>query len=123
MATTLEMALRSVVQQIQSYRANREHPRAPFPAEIWQNLSQLAQVHGTSEVAKHARVDQTTLASHVSKLQAQGPEFVECVVSSEPATFAATIEFESRVGERMRIQAPNLRSSDLSLLLREFLAK
>ena len=59
----MEIALRPVVQQIRSYRANREHPRAPFPVEIWQNLSKLAVRYGTSEVAKQARVDPATLKS------------------------------------------------------------
>lgn len=123
MATPMETALRPVVQQIRSYRANREHPRAPFPVEIWQSLSKLAVLYGTSEVAKQARVDPTTLASHVRKLQPAEPEFIEFMVAAEPAGSAATVEVETRGGDIMRIQASSLKIADLSHLLKEFLGR
>lgn len=119
----METALRPVVQQIRSYRANREHPRAPFPVEIWQSLSKLAVLYGTSEVAKQARVDPTTLASHVRKLQPAEPEFIEFMVAAEPAGSAATVEVETRGGDIMRIQASSLKIADLSHLLKEFLGR
>lgn len=91
--------------------------------EIWQSLGQMAQVYGTLEVAKHARVDPKTLAAHVRKLQNEGPEFIECGAAGGPApSFAATVEIESRTGERLRIQA-NLTATDLSQFFREFLAR
>lgn len=123
MATPLEIALRPVAHKVSSHRASREHPRAPFPVEIWQDLAKLAQVHGTSLVAKHARVDTTTLASHVRKMEPVEPEFIECVVAGGAVGLAATVEVETRAGEVMRIQAPNLKLSDLSQLLKEFLGR
>jgi len=123
MATPIEIALRPVAQQVSSYRANREHPRAPFPIELWQKLTKLALVYGTSVVAKQAAVDHTTLAAHVRKLQPEEPEFVECVVTGEAPGFAATVEVKTASGERMRIQASNLKTGDLSQLLREFLGR
>jgi len=126
MATSFEITLRSVCEQVKEHRARRQHPKQPFPVEIWQELAQLAKVYGISKVAKQAEMDATTLASHVRKLQAETPDtpdFVECLVAGVPAAFETTIEVESRVGERLRIQASNLRTSDLTLLLREFLAR
>jgi len=123
MATPLEIALRPVAHQVSSYRANREHPRAPFPVEIWQNLSKLAQVYGTAAVAKQARVDATTLASHVRKLQTAEPDFIECMVGSGPVGFAAKVEVETRGGDVMRIESSSFTVSDLSHLLKEFLVR
>ena len=123
MATPIEIALRPVAQQVSSYRANREHPRAPFPIELWQKLTKLALVYGTSVVAKQAAVDQTTLASHVRKLQPEEPEFIECTETGEAPGFAATVEVKTVSGERMRIQASNLKTADLSQLLRDFLGR
>lgn len=123
MVTSMEVALRPLVQQVKAHRASRQQSRAPFPVEIWRNLSEMAQVYGVSEVAKHARVDPTTLAAHVRKLPAREPEFVECVVAArESASCAVTIEVESHRGERMRIQA-NLNSPALSQLVMDFLAR
>ena len=119
----MEIALRPVAQQVSSYRANREHPRAPFPTELWQNLSKLALIYGTAAVAKQAKVDQTTLASHVRKLQSEETDFIECTVTGEPPGFVATVEIQKPNGELLRMQAPNLRATDLSQLIREFLGR
>lgn len=119
----MEIDLRPVVRLVKQYRASREHARGPFPLEIWQKLSQMAQVYGTLEVAKHARVDPKTLASHVRKLQSEGPEFIECAATAGPTpSFAATVEVESLAGERLRIQA-NLTATELTQFFREFLAR
>jgi len=122
MATSMEIALRPVVQQIESHRATRSHSRAPFPAAVWQKLSRLAQVYGISKVAKHAGVCPTTLTAHVRRETGE-TDFIECVVAGESALPVATIEIESHLGERMRIQASSLKISDLSLLLRDFLGR
>lgn len=118
----MEIALRPVVQQIESHRATREHSRAPFPAAIWQKLSRLAQVYGISRVAKHAGVSPTTLTAHLRR-QAVETDFIECVVADESPLLTATIELESHLGERMRIQASSVRISDLSQLVRDFLGR
>lgn len=122
MATSLETALRALAAEIKSHRANRESRRAPFPADVWQKLAQLARTHGTSVVAKGVKVDSRTLQSHVRSLEPGQAEFIECKVTT-PVICVTTVEVESRHGERMRIQGSNLIGSDLSLLLREFLAR
>lgn len=117
----MQLALRPIVAAVKSHRANSGHSRAPFPIEVWQKLAQSALTYGTDEVAKYAKVDRRTLASHVSAMKSGQSDFVECFVTSDETGAVTTVEVESKLGERMRIHCPHLTGSDLVALMKEFL--
>jgi hypothetical protein len=144
---SLDLAVRPVAAEIAAHRANRERKRGAFPKEIWDKVVALAQSYGVVRVAKAAKVDGRSIRAHLEIL---GPPaslnekpasaatevnveprdgrasqtFVECLVdAARPDHSAWTIEVESALGDRMRIQAPSLKSSDLPLLMRGFLGR
>ena len=116
--------LRLAAVEVSSYRANRSHPQAPFPRELWRKLAKLAQLHGVEQVAKVAQVAVGTLRGHVSFLPvAPDPvEFVECFVADRQP-LGVKIGLESRSGDRMSIETSGLGVAELGLLVRDFLMR
>jgi hypothetical protein len=137
---SLELAVKPVAAQIAAHRANREQSRGAFPKDIWEKAVALARDYGVVKVAKAAKLDGRSLRAQLEvlgapvSLTAKSPapagdvnvpqSFVECLVGAEGTDHVAwTIEVESASGDRMRIQAPNFKSSDLPLLIRGLLGR
>jgi hypothetical protein len=108
------------------------------PEELWALAVRLAHKVGSALVVKVTGLHGASLRKRLEGLE-RGAElpvqsesvtstFVEFLAGESPEVPPSkcnntTVEVESRGGERMRIQASNLGGSDLSLLLREFLAR
>lgn len=142
---SLDLAVKSVVDEIAVHRAGRERKRGgAFPKDIWDKLVALANAYGAARVARATRVDGRSLRARMEapddlvslkknsavdmnvapKGDRAAQNFVECWVGADgPSKMAWTIEVESALGERMRIQASNFKNSDLPLLIRGFLGR
>ena len=90
------------------FRSSRPH-RTKLPETLWHAAVDLAREHGLHPVAHPLRLDYMGLKKRLEGLpsahkKAPAPAFVE-LITAHPATVAeCVIEFESRVGSKMRIQ-------------------
>ena len=108
--------------QLDEFRGTRPH-RTKLPETLWQAAVELARQHGVYSVAHPLRLDYTGLKKRLDgvsspKKKATKPVFVE-LISAPPATVAdCVIEFESSVGNKMRIQCKASPPPDWISLLR-----
>jgi hypothetical protein len=94
--------------QLDQFRITQPR-RMKLPEELWQAAVELARQHGVYSVAHPLRLDYTGLKKRLDgvpglKQKATTPAFVE-LIGAHPATLAeCVIEFESKIGGKMRIQ-------------------
>jgi len=104
------------------FRSSRPH-RTKLPETLWQAAVELARQHGVYSVAHPLRLDYMGLKRRLEGLpsaqkKAPAPALVE-LITAHPATVAeCVIEFESRVGSKMRIQWKGSSTPDWASLLR-----
>ena len=108
--------------RLDEFRSSRPH-RTKLPETLWQAAVELARQHGLYSVAHPLRLDYMGLKRRLEGLpsaqkKAPAPAFVE-LITAHPATVAeCVIEFESRVGSKMRIQWKGSSTPDWASLLR-----
>ena len=104
------------------FRRSRPH-RTRLPETLWQAAVELAREHGLHPVAHPLRLDYMGLKRRLAGLpaaqkKAAAPAFVE-LITAHPATVAeCVIEFESRIGSKLRIQWKGSAAPDWVSLLR-----
>jgi hypothetical protein len=108
--------------QLDQFRSTQPH-RTKLPETLWQAAVELARQHGVYSVAQPLRLDYMGLKRRlegvpVVRKKAAKPAFVE-LVAGHPATMSEyLIEFESRIGSKMRIQWKASAPPDWASLLR-----
>ena len=108
--------------QLDQFRSTQPH-RTRLPETLWQAAVELARKHGLHPVAHPLRLDYMGLKRRLdgvpaAKKKAAAPAFVE-LITAHPATVAeCVIEFESRIGSKMRIQWKGSSTPDWASLLR-----
>ena len=108
--------------QLDQFRSTQPH-RTRLPETLWQAAVELARKHGLHPVAQPLRLDYMGLKRRlegvpVVRKKAAKPAFVE-LVAGHPATMSEyLIEFESRIGSKMRIQWKASAPPDWASLLR-----
>jgi len=108
--------------RLDEFRSSRPH-RTKLPETLWQAAVELAREHGVYSVAHPLRLDYMGLKRRLEGLpsaqkKAPAPALVE-LITAHPATVAeCVIEFESRVGSKMRIQWKGSSTPDWASLLR-----
>jgi len=108
--------------RLDEFRSSRPH-RTKLPETLWQAAVELARQHGVYSVAHPLRLDYMGLKRRLEGLpsaqkKAPAPALVE-LITAHPATVAeCVIEFESRVGSKMRIQWKGSSTPDWASLLR-----
>ena len=108
--------------QLDQFRSTQPH-RTKLPETLWQAAVELARQHGVYSVAHPLRLDYMGLKRRldgvpIPQKKAAKPAFVE-LIAAHPATVAeCVIEFESRIGSKMRIQWKGSAAPDWGSLFR-----
>ena len=108
--------------RLDELRSTRPH-RTKLPEAVWQAAVDLAREHGLYSVAHPLGLDYTQLKKRLggtlgAPRQVAAPAFVELIASHPAAMSECTIEFESSIGSKMRIQLKGPSTPDWASLLR-----
>ena len=108
--------------QLDQFRSTQPH-RARLPEALWQAAVELARQHGVYPVAHPLRLDYMGLKRRlegvpVARKKATTPAFVELIAAHPAAVAECVIEFESRIGSKLRIQWKGSAAPDWASLLR-----
>ena len=121
-ASSIPEPIAQLQRRFDEFRSTQPH-RKKLPETLWQAAVELAREHGLHPVAHPLRLDYMGLKRRVEGLpsaqkKAPAAAFVE-LITADPATVAeCVIEFESRVGSKMRIQWKGSSTPDWASLLR-----
>jgi hypothetical protein len=108
--------------QFDEFRRTQPH-RTKLPEALWHAAVELARKHGLHPVAHPLRLDYMGLKRRLEgvpevRKKAAAPAFVE-LISAHPATMSeCLIEFESSIGDKMRIHWKSSAAPDWASLLR-----
>ena len=120
--TPIPCPIEQLQRQLAEFRSAQPH-RTKLPETLWQAAVELARQHGVYSVAHPLRLDYVGLKKRLdgvrgSEKKAAKPAFVE-LIANHPATMAeCVIEFESRIGSKLRIQWKGSAAPDWASLLR-----
>ena len=108
--------------RLEELRSTRPH-RSKLPEAVWQAAVELAREHGLYSLAHPLGLDYTQLKKRLGGTldvarQPAAPAFVELIASRSAAMSECTIEFESSIGSKMRIQWKGSAAPDWASLLR-----
>ena len=108
--------------QLDQFRSTQPH-RTKLPETLWQAAVELAREHGLHPVAQPLRLDYMGLKRRlegvpVARKKATTPAFVELIAAHPAAVAECVIEFESRLGSKLRIQWKGSAAPDWASLLR-----
>jgi hypothetical protein len=108
--------------QLDQFRSTQPH-RTKLPETLWQAAVELAREHGLHPVAQPLRLDYMGLKRRlegvpVARKKATTPAFVELIAAHPAAVAECVIEFESRIGSKLRIQWKGSAAPDWASLLR-----
>jgi hypothetical protein len=112
-----------LLRRLDELRSTRPH-RTKLPEAVWQAAVELAREHGLYSVAHPLRLDYTQLKKRLLDGVVAPPKksstsaFVELIASPPAAVSECTIEFESAIGSKMRIQWKSSAAPDWTSLLR-----
>jgi hypothetical protein len=121
-ASPIPEPIAQLQRQLEQFRNTRPQ-RTRLPGELWEAAVELARQHGLYSVAHPLRLDYVQLKKRLGgvpslRKKATKPAFVE-LIASHPATMAeCVIEFESRLGSKMRIQWKGSSTPDWTGLFR-----
>ena len=101
-------AITQLQRQLEQFR-NTRPGRTKLPESLWQAAVELARQHGIYAVAHPLGLDYTRLKQRLGGMPSQPrkrnqPAFVELIGDGGAALPECVIEFESRGGDKMRIQ-------------------
>jgi hypothetical protein len=107
-AAPVPEAITQLQRQLEQFRSSRPG-RTKLPESLWQTAVELARQYGTYAVAHPLRLDYTRLKQRLGGMPSQSrkqnqPAFVELIGGGGAALPECVIEFESRGGDKMRIQ-------------------
>ena len=120
--TPIPGPIEQLQRQFDEFRSTRPH-RTKLPETLWQAAVELARKHGLHPVAHPLRLDYMGLKRRLEGVPEVGkkvaaPAFVE-LISAHPATMSeCLIEFESSIGDKMRIHWKSSAAPDWASLLR-----
>ena len=121
-ASPIPEAIVQLQRQLDQFRSIQPH-RTRLPEALWQAAVELARVHGLHPVAQPLRLDYMGLKRRlegvpVARKKATTPAFVELIAAHPAAVAECVIEFESRIGSKLRIQWKGSAAPDWASLLR-----
>jgi len=107
-AAPVPEAITQLQRQLEQFRSSRPG-RTKLPESLWQAAVELARQYGIYAVAHPLRLDYTRLKQRLGGMPSQSrkqnqPAFVELIGGGGAALPECVIEFESRAGDKMRIQ-------------------
>ena len=107
-AAPVPEAIAQLQRQLEQFRSSRPG-RRKLPESVWQAAVELARQYGIYAVAHPLRLDYTRLKQQLGGKPGQSrkqnkPAFVELIGGGGAALPECVIEFESRGGDKMRIQ-------------------
>jgi hypothetical protein len=120
--TPIPGPIEQLQRQFDEFRSTRTH-RTKLPETLWQAAVELARKHGLHPVAHPLRLDYMGLKRRLEgvpegRKKTATPAFVELIAAHPTAVAECVIEFESRVGSKMRIQWKGSSTPDWASLLR-----
>jgi hypothetical protein len=106
-ATTRTSILAEARRRFDHWRRNRGR-RGRIPVGLWQIAVEAATVHGVHGVARHLRLNATTLKKQMQRRGENrdpdhGPRFVELPWLQAPPTAECILEAEDQAGRKLRI--------------------
>ena len=107
-AAPVPEAITQLQRQLEQFRSSRPG-RTKLPESLWQAAVELARQYGIYAVAHPLRLDYARLKQRLGGMPSQSrkqnqPAFVELIGGGGAALPECVIEFESRGGDKMRIQ-------------------
>jgi hypothetical protein len=121
-AAPVPEAITQLQRQLEQFRSSRPG-RTKLPESLWQAAVELARQYGIYAVAHPLRLDYARLKQRLGGMPSQSrkqnqPAFVELIGGGGAALPECVIEFESRGGDKMRIQWKAVVPPDWTGLLR-----
>ena len=121
-STPIPEPIAQLQRQLEQFRSTQPG-RTKLPESLWQAAVELAHQHGVYPVAHPLRLDYTMLKKRLGgsptfRRKVTKPAFVELVAPSCAPLEECVIEFESRGGNKMRIQWKAAAPPDWMCLLR-----
>jgi hypothetical protein len=121
-AAPVPEAITQLQRQLEQFRSSRPG-RTKLPESLWQAAVELARQYGIYAVAHPLRLDYTRLKQRLGGMPNQSrkqnkPAFVELIGGGGAALPECVIEFESRGGDKVRIQWKAVVPPDWTGLLR-----
>ena len=115
-------AISQLQRQLEQFR-NTQPGRTKLPEPLWQAAVELARRYGIYAVAQPLRLDYMRLKQRLGGVPNQPPKagqpaFIELIGNGAAALSECVIEFESRGGDKMRIQWKAAAPPDWTGLLR-----
>ena len=120
--TPIPEAISQLQRQLEQFRSTQPG-RTKLPEPLWQAAVELARQYGIYAVAQPLRLDYMRLKQRVGGVPSQSPKasqpaFIELIGNGAAALSECVIEFESRGGDKMRIQWKAVAPPDWAGLLR-----
>ncbi len=120
---TLAVAFSEVQGRFEQWRGCKR-PRARIPEELWSLAVGLAREHGVNRTARALRLDYYTLKRRLDaapELEKTAADFIEVFpVEMAPRGNQWTMELESGMGAKMRIEVQGVKLPDLAAVVYAF---